>query len=504
MLKLYIAGATSLPIILLFNLYNRQPLYVHVVFSHILVLAVLLSLTGLVAFLILKRFIGAEKAIVLLVLFWAAFWFFGALRRYVFTGISGTVLVLLIAIALALVLVLIHKQSPPLDEFSPVFGTLSVVLVVMLLINATPAFYRNLTVRSEDAYRPLGNISIRRDFDVNHSLPMPDIYWIHLDGMVSLRTFEDFWGVCQGDTRNELARRGFLVYEDSYLRNAAGTTVAMPMLLSPSVYDNFFGELLGYIDEGFGHDVRDELYTILAANGLNIYNDINPYFELLVALLYRGYKINGFNAWWNYLDAARISGEDNRSLPSKMWNNFVISDLPHILLETTPIPLGLFLEGIFDTVYLDMPETYKRAEFTWIFFDHTHSLHWYQFDNGYDGDPEERFDLYPRGYMAITATMLSAVDEIRHRNPNAVIVLQSDHGLHRTSTQLHLEDIGTPKQTILELAHSVFSAIRIPETYGGLDAPVHPLNVTRILVNRFVGENYKLLGDDYLTKHRQN
>ena len=495
MTKLYIAGSVSLPVILLFNLYNRQAQDVHVVFSHILILAVLLSLGGLITYIAIKRFAGAEEAIILLTLFWAGFWFFGAIRRSVFTNMSGTVLILLIVVVLALVLVLLIKFKPPLSDFSPVFGTLSAVFVAMLLINALPVFYRNIAIMASGSqtHGPLSHISIRRSFDVNHSLPMPDIYWIHLDGMISLETFEYHFGICQENTRKELANRGFLIYENAYLRNAAGTSVAMPMLLSPSVYDNFFGELLDNIDEGFGHEVRDELYPILAASGINIFDDINPYFELLVALLYRGYRINGFNAWWNYLDAIRISGENNRSSLSRMWDSFARSDLPHILLETTPIPLGFFMEDPVDIVYLEMPETYQRAEFNWIFYGYTHARLWYRFDPGYDGNTEKRIDLYPFAYAAITAAMFRAIDEIRQANPSAVIILQSDHGFHMADTQLHLDDIGMPRETSLLLSHSVFSAVFLPEAYGGLSAPIHPLNITRLLVNRFVGENYEML-----------
>ena len=484
-----------MPVVLLFNLYNRQAEDVHVVFSHILILAVLLSFAGLLMFLVLKRLVGAELSFIMLALFWAGFWFFGALRRYVFTNISGAILFLLIAIALALVLALLLLLKPPLKDFSPVFGTLSVVFAAMLLINAAPPIYRNILLQLEVAQssEPLGDISIRRDFDVNHGLPMPDIYWIHLDGMISLETFEYFFGICKQNTRDELAHRGFLIYENAYLRNAAGTSVAMPMFLSPSVYDNFLGELLGNIEEGFGHEVRDELNPILAAIGINIFDDINPYFELLVALLYRGYRINGFNAWWNYLDAVRVSGEDDRSAPSRMWDSFARSDLPRILLETTPIPLGLFLEDPLDIVYLNMPDSYQRAEFTWIFYGYTHARLWYQFDPGYGGNTEKRIDLYPQAHEKITTAMIRTIDEIQQRNPDAVIVLQSDHGFHMACTQRHMDDIGLPRETSLLLSHSVFSAVLIPEAYGGLMMPIHPLNITRVLVNRFVGQNYELL-----------
>jgi hypothetical protein len=52
---------------------------------------------------------------------------------------------------------------------------------------------------------------------------------------------------------------------------------------------------------------------------------------------------------------------------------------------------------------------------------------------------------------------------------------------------------GYTKEQIVELMHSVFSAVRIPDEYGGLDEPIAPLNITRELINRFVGDNYELL-----------
>jgi hypothetical protein len=89
--------------------------------------------------------------------------------------------------------------------------------------------------------------------------------------------------------------------------------------------------------------------------------------------------------------------------------------------------------------------------------------------------------------------MLASIDEILARNPDAVIVLQADHGLHRGITQEFMVEIGVEHDYIMEMAYSVFTAMRIPESLGGLDAPVAPLNVTRVLVNRFVGQNYNMV-----------
>jgi hypothetical protein len=89
--------------------------------------------------------------------------------------------------------------------------------------------------------------------------------------------------------------------------------------------------------------------------------------------------------------------------------------------------------------------------------------------------------------------MFNLIDIILDNNPDAVIVLQSDHGFHAPFTQAAIMELGHDLETIAVLQRTVLSAVRIPEVYGGQSAPIAPKNIARELVNRFVGENYELL-----------
>ena len=60
-------------------------------------------------------------------------------------------------------------------------------------------------------------------------------------------------------------------------------------------------------------------------------------------------------------------------------------------------------------------------------------MSWHLFDTNYNGDAQKRIDLYPLAYEAMISAMFEEVDSIMQRNPNAIVVLQSDHGLHRTT-----------------------------------------------------------------------
>jgi len=88
---------------------------------------------------------------------------------------------------------------------------------------------------------------------------------------------------------------------------------------------------------------------------------------------------------------------------------------------------------------------------------------------------------------------MNIIDVILESNPNAVIVIQADHGIHNPGFHVDLLEFGYTEEDIMRLNFSVMSAKRIPPEYGGIEAPIAPLNITRELINRFVGENYELI-----------
>jgi len=255
---------------------------------------------------------------------------------------------------------------------------------------------------------------------------------------------------------------------------------------------------MGEVEEGLSVEVRREISRRIAIDGVNLNNDIVPYFELFAALLHAGYKLSGVNSWWRVLDVGRISEEsDSANAAVRHWNHFLDTDLLYVLYSTTPLPYSLMMRFKVrdDFVYIYNPnqERSRMPSFTWIAYSQTHARKWHMQESSLRHVDETRIDLYPHAYESITASMFNSIDGIISVNPYAVIILQSDHGLHLSTTQAHLVEIGTPTETILELISSVFSAVRIHEAYGGLDAPLDPRNISRELVNRFVGENYVLL-----------
>ena len=88
------------------------------------------------------------------------------------------------------------------------------------------------------------------------------------------------------------------------------------------------------------------------------------------------------------------------------------------------------------------------------------------------------------------------LDYIRNNDPNAVIVLQADHGIHYVSSvpfEGMNEYFGVSEDEMRILRNSTMNAIYIPEEYRTVDDKVlgNPLNISRYLVNNYIGDNYK-------------
>jgi hypothetical protein len=100
---------------------------------------------------------------------------------------------------------------------------------------------------------------------------------------------------------------------------------------------------------------------------------------------------------------------------------------------------------------------------------------------------------YPPQHRYAAKVVLGYIDLILAHDPDAVIVVEADHGLHAEANRDTLLAAGGTEEDVRVMQNSVMSAVRIPDKWGGLDAPLDPLNISRVLVNRFVGENYTLL-----------
>jgi hypothetical protein len=547
-------AALFLPNLFLFFLYGQNAGQLRL--EHVMVLAVGLGFIGLVGFLALW-FISKSKEIAIFLALgcWVFFWFFeGAAGLFgIETGLGRLIVlaVFLAAILGASLFVRLYmirrrkidfaKAAVGFNAGAAVICVLFIFNFVMALIGSAGSLAGTFTVRLDDENT---TPYIRREFNVDVSTPNPDIYWIHMDGMLSFATMERFFNDPQDDLRQELESRGFVIDDDAMLY-AGATWIAMPALFSPGFYDDYFGRLLDIsnhlvLSEERYHDMNRYLNPEIGNFALRV----QPYPEFFHALMAAGYTTvqhstpgHGITPLasniFYYIDYPMWSVGVNEGLGPRFpffagaeslidlmaattpfsiierqirnfgdetdWQPIPISDRVEPLLVTYGRPAveheRMLLASLIDSFEIAPP----KMIFTAPMF--THRTMWLHFFDGHP-DPWDTLhpdlnnpftdDVYLNAHKYAAQIMLNMINLILENDPYAVIVLQSDHGFRIPYTQNYLREAGKSDHELFELIHSTMSAVRIPERYGGLEAPLAPINISRELINRFVGHNYEM------------
>ena len=504
---LYYISILLMPSIMLFDLYNRNHMRNLMLFEHILILAGLLAIVGVILFVVFKFLVRSiEGALLISLVFWLAFWMFETLlsmARIITTLAGPRRLMVLILLFLICLIMVIRRYKPPFKKAQPVFNVLASCIIALFVFNIIPSISHEATLaRARSELESIAEDSrFKQNFNVDVDLPSPDIHWFHLDGLISIEKIESFWGEDYESLRVELKQRGFTIYENGLI-NAASTQLAMPALWSPTFYDVFWGELLAEFETRLSGEQHHIVVTELAQEGFTFWDDLVPNFELFNALVAKGYELVRTPSAIHY---PFFEMEEDRVEELGMLHQFIGGDIPELLSRTTPLNVTSITERFADEYG---GSSYSENEMPRFFLYAINETHGHRFTHYSNEDMGEsvptsnftesghdytRYDLYPLAFERVARWMLYHIDVILEENPYAVIVLQGDHGVHIQGVQEHLLDQGYPLDIVLELTYSVFSAVRIPDEYGGLEVPLAPLNITRELVNRFVGENYELL-----------
>jgi len=514
-------GAVLLPNIFLFYLYNLNHLRNDLIFSHSIFLMSLFAFISVLIFLLLIVFVKCKySAMITLILLWTIFWFFGSLYGHITnysTVVSPEVFLWVLLFCVMLLVLLLRLFNPFVSLGKPAFNMACLAIFALFIFNFAPAVNHEILVR-----RNSGTFHMNRNFLIDAQLPKPDIYWIHFDNAAHHLLMYELFDINPAFILNELEDRGFLVYENELYLNAGSTGMALPALFSPDFYDYIFGELMNrHRDLTDGPRAAAIATELVQQEFILDYTELFQFLELHHALRANDYTLITLGvptnyAIWSPFDVfydigirrgrvARYSAQNETFLQS-----FINSNTRLLLARATPLSL-LFedelrisnLEWNFFSDHehpisnydSDMEMRLYNAlidsrsilspRFVHIYNDFAHHVRWGLIDEMTrpGADNLERWLIAYRYALDVTIRML---DLIIANNPDAVIVIQSDHGLRGAGNWLLPEDV-------IRLQDSVFSAVRIPDAYGGLDAPVHPLNIARELVNRFVGQNYTLL-----------
>ena len=537
----YHIAVMFLPNIFLFNLYSNSRHGGGVVTEQVLFLAIVLSAISVISLLIIRIIVRSyEASLLILLFFWITFWFFRAIHARLFSEflLPNSQIFLLCGIAGIIICLMIffRTRAVSFKKIDVLFNALLAIICLLFVFNALPIFWN--VIMNNDSELNSSNFYIRRTFNADSTLPNPDIYWFHMDGMISFASMEEFFNEPQTVLRQQLQERGFAINEDAEFITS-GTTWAVPALLSPDLYDSYLGDLLLESSHLLISERESFLSDALKFEGRSRSVDIAPYHELLRAFLQIDYTVvmiaefdpNVYvpidHFYCVLTDEYPLIIGDVATEPDNyfLWNTLTLLEL---LTLTTPIPsravtgakemvirerIGAEWKAIPThderinnltantknlhherQLYRRLIDSFSTSQPRILYLTSmfTHSYHWRNWF-GEDSGDESKLDLYPLAHEYAGKVMINMIDMILEHNPNAIIVLQADHGFHMSILQDYLLSLAYSEEDVIRLLHSVMSAVRIPEQYGGLDEPLDPRNITRELINRFVGKNYPLI-----------
>jgi hypothetical protein len=520
----YIIAALP-PWIFLFHWYCKNAEYVD--YWHISVLAAGLSAAGVfLCWAIARVGKSLHGSVLACVFLWIMFFTMMQLYSYLYYSIlnqrSFRNIYLLIISAIAVILFITGRRIKRME----VFQILAVFTVVVFLLNFVPATAGYVSEKTVN----LSETDYKLSFTVDSAGPSPNIYWIHADGMLGFKAVEHFFDDYQAEFESSLKERGFAVNREAEFEAGHATCNAIPALMCPFFYDKAMFPLIAGCSNL--NEVRMALGRMLPMLSKARLNN-----ELITAFNTKGYHTNiigslggGLGYYFYpttksvYVKGGRID-YDIKNIETveqftRLYNiNEFVSQLTfHILhkkiyrfiskasisrLNVTPLNKRYAdTTEIYDNLDKEqisaLSEIFEnpRPRMTIIIYDRAHNP-FVLTEEGLRVNRTEKEGLdirnYPPQHRFTARYLISLIDFILDNDPDAIIVAQADHGLHDPSTQNQVLSSGGTMDDVGLVYNQVMSAVRIPDKWGGLDAPPDPLNITRLLVNRYVGQNYELL-----------
>jgi len=557
---LYLLAALFTPSIPLFFLYSRNAAQ-GLLFRHFLIFGGTLAILSLILYFLISKFaLRRRRTVILIALLWAAFWFFGLFQKII-TGIgfsqnTNVVILLVLVFIAAAGFILRYVNMSRL-----VANTVAILLCLLFAFNFVPAALAvsaGEIQRAENTRSGVLPYEVKTAFNVDTNLPRPNVYWLHMDGLMGFDAVERYFNDPQTELENELAQRGFVVNRSARLE-AGGTHLAVAPMTSPTFYDSYLADEFAKVAKLISSPRHNSIHAAMAAKGFSLY-DIYPQTEILKAFSDAGYINIGtpnrvqfpmlvnigivgtdvtdfalYNRLINFrnhifikliVDASALSIFKEKT--DEWINNIEVAE------NMQPIPdyreaVNKYLSGSDSDDHIEeMVRGLKYAASVqtphFVYFANymAHCLAINdtkigEVDYGefigrvfiYDEngnvykkrlvDPHDVSLYFPQHKYALKE-MMAQVDTIIENDPGAVIILQADHGIHGIGNGTDyfdsgfMFDRGYSLEDQLNLNLQVFSAVRVPPQYGSLTHPLDPLDISRWLVNHFVGEgNYKYL-----------
>ena len=95
------------------------------------------------------------------------------------------------------------------------------------------------------------SIKYKEEFEANveENLPTPNIYWVHVDGMMNIEDMNKYFNYYNKPLVNYLTEKGYLINEEATLVANHKTHTALAAMFNPNYYDKVLGEYLYELED---------------------------------------------------------------------------------------------------------------------------------------------------------------------------------------------------------------------------------------------------------------
>lgn len=425
-----------------------------------------------------------------------------------------TVVKIIVFLAIIVLFVVMgNKLQPKLQTVAPVILIVTGAVLIMNVLPVLDFAWRktragNFIVETQQLYSDKG-------YAVDEAFPSPNVYWIHCDGMLGFSSVEKYFGDDQAEFKQSLADRNFAINETASFEALHSTVFAVNALMNPAWYD---------------HGLQEEISTgtsILYQGSKERSAFINARWQALRLGIEKNELLEAF-AEKNYT-LATAQG-DSSQVFSTMAQRVYLADYVYEEMNISS-PYDTDFERAFSSILVElqkmlqkvfMPEgvkipmidvqnnryavtirqladilnkTSKNGNISLVFYSSSHFPFEYDENGNFVQGDQYAAENYLGTHQYAAKTVIEAVDMILEKDPDAIIVLQADHGLHGLYADDIHEQLGADAVPE-EIWNQVLSAVRVPEQYQNEDfhyAMEDPRNISRWLINSFVGEQYEYL-----------
>ena len=397
--------------------------------------------------------------------------------------------------------------------------------------------------------------TLKTEFAVDETLNSPNIYFFFMDGAMGLDVFDQYYQNETAPFRTAMEAEGFSLDGAAMLNAKHSTGIVMPAIFCPSFDDSFLQKMLAanptmdrdtfmatYGEELNAAHCNNELLMAFRAKGYASYVITGEYDPFVPMQTDRFYLVDHHIS----SSAGEIYTATNADTPYSIDINFnpekisgmamlnVLSlFVPDFLTERAASYLGGSEEQAFLADMRKVPETLTDQQIDSLFDGNEVAIRYYaglaqslnetiQFSGpkvviihnlmlhlpygiqnaDYERGPwpDGETDLpHFEGHYLYTLDVLERMTQlVLESDPNAIIIVQGDHGIHGEWYENAIA-ARFGADAVVPFQDSTLSGMRVPMDEQDADfacALENPRNISRWLVNHFVGQNYEYVQTD--------